>query len=813
MLIETAASIARADDAPPPPAQRDAQVVAPVAATGQPAQEQLETVVVTARRRLENAQDTPVVISTLTADRIDRLDVRSMEELGATTPGLIVTRGHSGSGADFRLRGIGTTFSSIGMEQSVAIIVDGVYYGQQRLIDEGFDDLNRIEILKGPQALFFGKNSTAGVVSIVSEDPGTAFELKARAGYEVKARESKGLLVISGPVSDTVGLRLAISGRDMAGGNVRNDAPPMTYTTVDAVTGVSTPHAVPAPSDRDLPADRSLFGRFTATYAPTGDLKLTLKAMASTHRSGSQTWNDRLWRCPSGTSTLDPSERCADGFVVQQNPIPADVAATRPDLNRYGGRLYTLYGSSGATARADYAGKGIALTSITNIQSYRFSSASDYDFTASPAVFTDQNNNQHAFSQELRAQTQWNTPVNYMVGLYYQRNKLGFAQASMILGSEDTSAPPLDRYVTLAKTSSTRGDTEAAYAQVLWTALPGVEAAAGARYTAESKHSFFVQPYVNPFYTGVYALDHPIDSSQHFHNLSPEATLRWKATEDVTAFGAWKQGYKSGGFSNDGIDSVLGSSVDTFAFRPETVRGFEAGIKATLMDQRLHLNLAAYRYTYTNLQLEFFNAPTIALVTTNIGSATTSGVELDAEFLPPNTHGLRLRGAVQYNVARYRDFVGPCYAGQTQAAGCSQVGPPPTNTLLQDLGGRPLAGAPRWTGTLGFDQDSALANGWMLGVSPAVTFSSGYSVSPVGEPLAKQAAYTRLDASIRLESANRRSQWALIGKNLTNRFIVSYANDAPLSGSAAGTTTGALADQTGVFLPPRTIELQFSWRY
>jgi iron complex outermembrane recepter protein len=330
-VLGTAGSIARAEDAAAPVERPDAQVAAPASTATQPPQ-QLETVIVTARRRLEKADDTPVVLTTLSADRIERLGVGSMEALGGVTPGLIVTRGHSGSGADFRLRGVGTTFSSIGMEQSVAVIVDGVYYGQHRVIDEGFDDLGRIEILKGPQALFFGKNSTSGVVSIVTEDPGTDFEVKARGGYELKARESKGLFVISGPASDSVGLRLAISGREMAGGYVRNTAPATTYTTVDAATGASTPHAVPA-GGRNLPGDRSLSGRLTATYAASDDLKLTLKAMAGTHRSGSQTWNDRLWKCPPDTSTPNPSETCGDGFVVAQNPAPPDIAATRPDLN------------------------------------------------------------------------------------------------------------------------------------------------------------------------------------------------------------------------------------------------------------------------------------------------------------------------------------------------------------------------------------------------------------------------------------------------------------------------------------------------
>jgi iron complex outermembrane recepter protein len=814
-IAESIACGANAQDVPSPPPVDQPAVPAAQTQTEQaqpPQPQQLEPVIVTARRRLENVQDAPVVMTTLTADRLDRYSLRSFEELQSATPGLIVTRGSSGSGADLRLRGIGTTFSSIGIEQSVAVIIDGVYYGQGRVLNEALEDVNRIEVLKGPQALFFGKNSTAGVISITTEDPGKEFELKARAGYEFRSRERTGLFVVSGPVSDTIGLRLALDSRHMDDGYVRNEAEPGIYTTTDAVTGVATPHAVPAPGNRDLPAHRSLFARLTGTYAPTNDLKLTLKGTAGRLRTGSYTWNNKPWRCPSGSPPINPSEPCGDGFTVQQNPVPPDIAATRPDLNRYGGQLYTLYTSSGLTGRVDYSGETFSLTSITNGQYSKFSAASDYDFTGAPAIFADESNDFHAFSQELRLQTRWDAAVNYMLGFFYQRTKLKFSQAGLILGSEDTSAETINRYATLTKRSTTRGETKSFYGQAIWTPVPAVEAAAGARYTDETKKSFFVQPYVNPFFTGVYALNSPIDLDQHFHDLSPEASLRWKPTQDLMVYGAWKEGYKSGGFSNS-ANQVVGSPADTLAFKPETVKGIEGGIKATLLDKRLHVNLAAYRYVYSDLQLEFFNAPTIALISTNIGSATTKGLEVDAEFLPQAVRGLRLRGSIQHNIARYRDFIGPCYAGQTQAQGCDRVGPPPTNTPLQDLSGKRLAGAPKWTAGLGFDLDRPVPAGLVLGVSADVVYSSSYSTSPVAQPLDVQSSYTRLDAAIRLRSEDRRAELALVGKNLTNRFVVSYGSDAPLSGTPPGGTTGTLAHQTGVFLPPRTVELQFSWRY
>lgn len=122
----------------------------------------LEEVVVTARKREESAQDVPVIVQALSAEQIRAMDLTSMEKLASTTPNFNIGRASNGSGAQITMRGIGSSSTSIGIEQSVAVIVDGAYYGQGRVINEGFFDLAQVELMKGPQALFFGKNATGG---------------------------------------------------------------------------------------------------------------------------------------------------------------------------------------------------------------------------------------------------------------------------------------------------------------------------------------------------------------------------------------------------------------------------------------------------------------------------------------------------------------------------------------------------------------------------------------------------------------------------------------------------------------------------
>ena len=193
LLLLSASAVALVATALPARAAEAADAAAPTA---------LEEVIVTARKREENIQNIPVAVTAVSAKKLDDYGLRSMEAISASIPQLNIVRGNSGSGATISLRGIGSTFTSIGIEQSVAVNLDGVYYGQGRIINEGFFDMKQVEILRGPQALFFGKNASAGVISFRSADPGDHFEALARAGYEFKGKVANFEGVVSGPVTN-----------------------------------------------------------------------------------------------------------------------------------------------------------------------------------------------------------------------------------------------------------------------------------------------------------------------------------------------------------------------------------------------------------------------------------------------------------------------------------------------------------------------------------------------------------------------------------------------------------------------------------
>ena len=215
---------------------------APVAQAQEPGQQigGIEDIVVTARKREESVQDVRVSVTAITGEQSQKMDLTSLEKLAVMTPQLSVGRAASGSGAQLTLRGIGSNISSMAIEQSVATVVDGVYYGHGRIINEGFFDLGRVELLKGPQALFFGKNATAGVISITTAQPTKETEFMARAGYEFKAQQVYAEAVGSGPLTDTLGLRVAVRGSDMSQGLFRNRATSRFMDMRDTSTGTAT---------------------------------------------------------------------------------------------------------------------------------------------------------------------------------------------------------------------------------------------------------------------------------------------------------------------------------------------------------------------------------------------------------------------------------------------------------------------------------------------------------------------------------------------------------------------------------------------
>jgi iron complex outermembrane receptor protein len=783
----------------------------------------IEEVLVEARGAEESVRDIPVAITALSEETLERYSMTDLSAVAAQTPSLEILRILSGTGTSISIRGISSSAGSLGIEQSVAVIIDGVYFPQGRVINEGLVDVSQVAILKGPQALYFGKNATAGVVSITTNDPGDELEILGRVGYEIEAEELQGQAVLSTPINDKWGIRLAVQGTKMFGGYVTNTAGDTTYTTRDWATGAVTVHQNPAPTAKKAPGEESITSRLTVKATPSDSFTMRLKG----------SYTDVMLNSPGlyelvECRTLNGQPHRATGAAPNQVPVPAakgecnkdrrhgynneppTIAAATPGLNRFGGELGESYKSYIISGDMDWDVDWADIRAILNYHRQKNAWVGDNDGGADTSTFAQEFNTFSNYSAELRAATKFDGPINGVAGFYYQQTHRYFEQSVHFAGAENSLAPTGRRYVAYDKVSETDGETVSFYGELKWRILDRLTLTGGARYIWESKDSYFIQGYVNPNFKGLFIENRLLEVDRSDDDIIPEVTLTWQPTDELTVFAAYKQGYKSGGFDNGTIDSTLNvDPYDDITFDPENVEGFEAGVKALLADGTLSLELDAYTYKYNELQLNFFNAPIFAYQTLN-GDARSTGAELQASWAPANVEGLTLNGSIAYNDAHYTEFLAPCSGGQSPSEGCTVDLNLPLKK--QDLAGKPRNLAPKWAGNLGFDYERPFGNGLVWGLSGNMKWKSKYSLSEF-IPGAVQKGYAQLDAAVRIGAADGTWQFAVIGKNLTDQYVLVGVRDAAGTGGNTGLANAFQSDRTGYSLPPRTVKFEFTYRY
>lgn len=755
-------------------------------------------IIVTARKRDERAIDVPVAISALSGESLDRYATSTLTAISERVPQLVIGESTNQTGGSINLRGIGAGLANPSTEQAVTLNLDGIPISYGNAVRLGQFDLQRIEVLKGPQSLFYGKNSPGGIISLISADPGREFEVRLRAGYEVGARQRFIEGIVSGPLSEQIGARV-VAYYSKEDGWFRNLGVPLAGRTPGA--GATSNNA------------EDLFLRGTLTFNSSDD-SVRFKAKVNYGKRdrdgiGPAAVGQPI-NCPLGAPQvgLGITNDCRLDRFFTDVALPASVAALHPafgDGVPFGRSRQFLTSLTGDIDLSDT----VSLSSVTGYFRLREMSLDSFTQVNNPATGASNDVIARAFSQELRLASNYDGAVNFLMGGFYQKSRFTVGQAFYVF----TTAPSL-----IAATFYDQ-DTEAysVFGQVRVQLAETLELAAGARQSWENK-SLKGTVNATPFTV--------LNPKREYDDFSPDVTLSYKPAEDLTLYAAYREGFTSGGFNT--LPTQLRSpafptlAARDLSFEQMTARGGEVGFKGILADRQVSFDLVVYNYKYRGLQLSRWDAAAFTQTVQNAGGARLRGVELSATARPNGVPGLELRGAISYNDAKYTSFIGGCYGGQSVAQGCNlsprnPASPATAGTAAnpyngQDQSGQRLARAPEWAFSTGFTYDHEFSDALGGMLSFDALYTSKYAYITEANPRAVQPGYWLLNGSIGLHGRDRGWELSLIGRNLTNKLYTATGGTLAFTGTGTGTSTASPSDLLGVAGSPRSVLLQLTLR-
>lgn len=751
----------------------------------------LGEIIVTAEKRAESLENVPVtdmVISKVAL--VDNL-AHDLNSIGELVPQVFIGRSVTGTGAVLTIRGISSSPADSGLSQSVLLDVDGVAIDRGRIVQSAMFDTESVQVLEGPQALFFGKDSPAGVIDIQSVDPTNHLEGYAKAGYEFAADEKYAEAAISGPLASDLNGRLALR-YDSMDGWIKNIAPAEAnpFQSFAPLPGAAGQHYGPNQDD--------ITGRLTLLWGPTDSFTAKLKLTINGEKDNADDAGEEPF-CGGGQTipvilgTPEPHADCSTNMVKAESDLPPVLAGNYPFAS--GGMPYLHSDLRLASLVLNEDLPDVTLTSTTGYYYQNHRAAFTGDDSEFAQIWDVEAERYEMVSQEFLANTTFSAPVNFMAGAYYEHSNRMWFNIPDLLNLYNSVA---GNYTTTTATSQSYNDSFSGFGQIRWTILPGLSLAGGARYTHDEKNTTLLNYFGNPAAAAVgidlYPDGVPIDARYAGNDVSPEVTLAWSPVNDQTLYAAYKTGYKAGGISNPAL-LFSSASASNLVFGPEKTHGFEAGYKALLLERTLRFDLTAYRYDYDGLQVSGYEPQLFTFTIQNAAQARIYGVTGSFEYLA--AHGLSFNGNLGWNVARYLQFPNAeCYAGQTAELGC--VGD------VQNLAGRALNRAPKITYRLGADYLADLVSGWTADLSLSGAYSSSYETDPSYSPGGFQASYWLLDAALHVRSADEHYTVSLIGRDLTNSYYKVFTNQ-----QSFGSTT----QYNGEFNRPREVVLELSYEF
>lgn len=762
-------------------------------------------IIVLARKRQESILKVPVVVTAVSDEQLQTAGVTEITDLPKLVPGLVIAGNLLSIGPQVTIRGVGTSSFDPGVDQSISLNIDGLSLGQGLAFGSAMFDVAQVEVLKGPQALFYGKSSPGGVIALRTADPGDEVEFIARGGYEFEAKEWRGEFIASGPVTDTLGFRLSTMLSD-GEGYFKNRA------VAAPGTGAQTPGQLRNPQPHNFVI------RGTAVWEPLDNLTARLKVNHAYDRATNADLK-QLANCPDGAGqAFVPLPGFAPVPFIGGDDCKYDRTANTVFMDptffpgiKNDGVPYLKNEQNFGTLELNYAiGERLNLNSTTAYYDLNSSSLVNPTLTtaAGPTFSVANDFGRREFTQELRLDSDFEGPFNFMLGAFYEdgqiRDRVTFTRNRAYFWTSPAFYQiaigfPLD---ILNDDRQTTVDikTYSLFGQARYKIMEELELAAGVRWTDETREQTVFDYQNNVNLTPLLPVTKIGDD-----NFSPEVTLTYTPTDDLTVFGSWKKGYKSGSFKM-AVPPVAGEDN---SFDDERVQGWEAGIKSRLLDRSLLFNVAIYDYTYKGLQVGGIansEGGVPVITTVNAGKARTYGIDLDASYSPPSVDGLNINASLHWNKAEYKNLDNiPCYANQTFAQGCNTFFAPPSGTQLQlppgvgvtvngvygfynaqDISGKRMIRAPEWAANFGFDYEMPVGKGMRLQFANNNQYSSSYpSYLANGRPNRDniQNDFFKIDATLALKGENDAWEVALIGNNLTDKLIHSNCS---ASNSAGG---------------------------
>ena len=768
----------------------------------------VDQIVVTAQKREQNQQDIPVAVASYGEEMIENAGIRDIKDLIAIAPGLMVTSTSSEASTTVRIRGVGTVGDNTGLESSAGIFIDGVYRSRNSV---GFGDLGeieRIELLRGPQGTLFGKNTSAGALNIITKGP----EYEASYGGEVTVSNFNGRggsMFATGALNDaeTAAFRIYAAKRTRDG-YVQN---------ADPFGGESYDQNV-------------LTVRGQVEFTPNDNFKLNIIG----------DYSKRDENCCSGVPiSVTTSSLLTNGLGGTGYPINFDATTPRA-LPRdaytayYNREIGQVINDKGISAEAEWSTSIGEITSITAWRGWDNAQGQDVDYTNADIVYRPSDgsygNDFNTFTQELRLAGSTEN-LDWLIGGFYMNEKLtrrdtfrfgedyeaylglllsGGANpqqvanfTGIVAGLPGSQIIPFgsnfpvdggmiqDEYLHVA-------ETFALFTHNTWQVTDQFSLTGGLRWTNENKNvdaTFSTNAPGCGFYEGAFGLDpvsgaiaagagavapvvglvclpwarsgldgavqsQSIDSSE----LSGTAKAAYRFNDDVMAYASYARGFKAGGlnldrkFDTGATPGTLGAWDTTFA--PETVDTFEVGVKTQSMDNTLLANFTVFSSRFENFQLNTFNGT--AFVVNSIPQVKSDGAELELLYMP-NIDGLTLQGGVTYSDTRYG----------------TQAGTP------ANLSGQQMSLSPKWYGTAAITYERPLAGNLVWRVSLDGRAVSSYNTGSDLDAPKQQDSFATFNG--RFVIAEEEDSWSIEiwGKNILDTPYMQVAFDTPLAGANA----------------------------